>query len=432
MDSWMAMLSPRPEPATPPGRRRKSAVTESVLGVVIDLGDLADRPAPAGGLVPPTLHTGIPGLGPALPDDGALLDHLQDLARTPGTQILPEFRRTVSEWMQRQPDGLPPDVNLKSLLRSLLDMEDRLLEAQQKKEERDARKAREARKELAASDGQDDAWLNPLAHHRFGAPLDTAQSDDTASSHTEIVNLRETLKSPEVPHQLRAVFYANLLCVHLAVRATVTTGKTPVLVGLLMRSATRLLQAMALHIDDDSLGDNAAAIASELSRQLDAGHDGFPVVGLTRRAAAQAAGLPRPFRPGWFGSPDSLLLTAQNALGTEHHAWLTATAWLARDTAHVITCGLLAPQLQLLDTKDSELLDGLHVHLDAQKESLRKARRLDPDATDPYLQVLTRPMYLHRLWQHTGFLLRARHALCRAADNLPSSKLAGEPANLKA
>ena len=119
-------------------------------------------------------------------------------------------------------------------------------------------------------------------------------------------------------------------------------------------------------------------------------------------------------------SLDSALLTS-----------VEATAWLARDTAGLVTCGLLAPQLQLLGVVDQDLLlDGLLAHLNGQKEALRRSKRLVPDSTDPFLQVLSRPMYLHRVWEHLKFLDRARQVLCTAAHRLPRSTLAGHPANL--
>lgn len=400
----------------------KSMATEaaSVLGDAFEQPGLADLPAPAGGLVPPTLATGMPGVGPAVGQGQLWLDRIKNVARTPGIHTLPEFRSVVGEWMQRHANQLPADVKLKDMLFELLAPTPEQQKAQLKQQERDDKKL------PTMADGQAGDWLNPLASHRFGPPLQTAQSDDTASRQAEIVNLCAGLGEPQGLHRLRAVLYANLLCVHLSVRADAPSQCTPAVVQLLMRTATRLLQAIALLTDDDTLGDNAAAIASELARH-ESEPDGFPTIATAQRAA----GLPRPFRPRWFGSPDSLLLTARHALAREHHAWLEATAWLARDTAHLITCGLLAPQLQLLGTEGDLLLDGLHEHLDKQKEKLRKAKRKRFDSTDPFQQVLAKPMYLHRVWEHLGFLLRARHALCAAAQRLPPSKLAGQPVYLK-
>lgn len=394
-----------------------------VLDGVFEVAGLADLPAPAGGLVPPTLATGIPGLGPVLGSDLIWLDLIQTVAHTPRIQTLPEFRRVVSEWMQRHQADLPPEATLKGLLGALIDMNEQQWLAQQKK-------ARDDRRRQAAGGNQDDTWMNPLASHRFGRPLQTAQSDDTGSRATECENLRAWLGQPQGLHRVRAVLFVNLLCVHLSVRPDAPSDCTPAVVGLLMRTATRLLQAIALHTDDEVLGDNAAAIATELSRQSADGA-GFPAIGATPRAAGAAASLPRPFRPGWVAAPDSLLLTARHALDPQHHTWLEATAWLARDTAGLVTCGLLAPQLQLLGADDhASLLDGLLLHLHGQKEALRRPNRRALDSSDPFLQMLSKPMYLHRLWQHLQFLARARHALCTAARRLPRSKLADKPANL--
>lgn len=421
MDSWGQFFQQLGQHTAPKRRLAiKSLATEaaSAVGDAFEQPGLADLPAPAGGLVPPTLATGLPGVGPAVGDGQLGRELVRWVAHTSGSQTLPEFRCVVGEWMQRHAAQLPADAKLQDMLCELVEPTYKQRLADQRKRQRDAK-----------AGGQADGWLNPLASHRFGPPLQTAQSDDTASRPDEIENLRAWLSQPQGLHRLRTVLFANLLCVHLAVRADAPSDCTPAVVQLLMRTATRLLQAIALHTDDDTLGDNAAAIATELARHGSA-PDGFPTLATAQRAAA-AAGLPRPFRPCWFGSPDSLLLTARHALAPEHHAWLEATAWLARDTAHLITSGLLAPQLQLLGREEGLLLDGLYEHLQAQKDSLRKAKRRDFDATDPFQQVMSKPMYLHRIWQHLGFLLRARHALCTAAERLPPSKLAGLPVNLK-
>ena len=397
--------------------------TAGALDGAFEVTGLADLPAPAAGLVPPTLATGIPGLGPVLGAGQLWLDLIKTVAQAPGIQTLPEFRRVVGEWMRRHEADLPPEASLKGLLTELIDLTELQSLAQQKKE-------RDDRHRQEAGTWRDAAWMNPLAGHRFGRPLETARSELTDSRPNECVNLRDWLGQPQGLHRLRAVLFANLLCVHLSVRADARSEATSAVVRLLMRTATRLLQAIALHTDDDGLGDNAAAIAFELARQ-DASDNGLPAIGASPRAAGAAAGLPRPFRPGWFAAPDSLLLTAWHALDPQHHDWLEATAWLARDTAGLVTCGLLAPQLQLLGVDDQDLLlDGLLAHLNGQKEALRRSKRLVPDSTDPFLQVLSRPMYLHRVWEHLKFLDRARQVLCTAAHRLPRSTLAGHPANL--
>lgn len=393
------------------------------LDGVFEVEGLADLPAPAAGLVPPTLATGIPGLGPLVGGDRKWLDLIQTVARTPGIQTLPEFRRVIGEWMQRHQADLPADATLKGLLCELIDLNDKQWLAQLKK-------GRDDRRKLEQGGTLDDGWKNPLSSHRFGLPLQTARSDDMGSRASECENLRAWLGQPQGLHRLRAVLFANLLCVHLAVRIDAKSKATAALVELLLRTATRLLQAIALHTDDDVLGDNAAAIASELARQrADGAH--YPAIGDMPQAAGAAAGMPRPFRPGWFAAPDTLLLIARHALAPQHHGWLEATAWLARDTAGLITCGLLAPQLGLLGTHDRDLLlDGLLAHLFAQKESLRRSKHPPAVSTDPFLEVLSAPMYLHRVWQHLQFLYRARHALCTAAHRLPRSSLAGQPAQL--
>ena len=397
---------------------------------VFELAGLADLPAPAGALVPPTLATGLPGLGPVLGEGHLWVDLIKTVARAPGVQTLPEFRRAVGEWMQRHQAELPADATLKGLLCELLDMTEKQWKAQQKKDERTTKDECAAGKRGDEADAPNDSWHNPLASHRFGRPLLMALSDDTASRPSECKNLRSWLEQPQGLHRLRAVLFANLLCVHLSVRADARSDCTSAVLHLLMRTATRLLQVIALHVDDEMLGDNAAAIATELTRQHSAG-DGFPVIGATQRAAAAAVGLPRSFRPRWFGAPDSLLLTAMHALEPLHNGWLEATAWLARDTAGLITCGLLAPQLQLLGTlSDDLLLDGLLRHLYSQKESLRRKNPQTFDSTDPFLQVLSKPMYLHRVWEHLQFLGRVRHTLCTAALRLPPSKVAGQAVNL--
>ena len=99
---------------------------------------------------------------------------------------------------------------------------------------------------------------------------------------------------------------------------------------------------------------------------------------------------------------------------------------------------------------DNLLLDGLVAHLEAVKDSERKAKRrqtnaaeLAPsagaeanacveatategkpadagDAGDQLLQVFNHPLYLNRVQRHLKFLIRCRDPLLEAVRNLPA------------
>ena len=179
--------------------------------------------------------------------------------------------------------------------------------------------------------------------------------------------------------RLRGVLFTNMLCAHLACQQAPGLKKTANVIPLLLAKARRVLQDIVLYVDDDGLADTAAATDTALAEAERHG------------SRIDMTGLPRPFRPGWFSSPDRMLQIARHALGephtTEHLGWLGNTAHLARDTAHRLTTGLLAPGLQLIGDAppgmpDNLLLDGLVAHLEAVKDSERKAKRRQTNAAE--------------------------------------------------
>lgn len=400
---------------------------DAAIDELIAREDLADFPAPAGGLVPPTLTGGIPGVRATM-TNAQRLDWLRVIARTPDKQTLPELRRTFGdEWRSRHAAALPVGLTATDLLKTLLDFNGPQALAQQTNDLR-ARKRAEAN----AREGVDTRWMNPLAHHRFGPPLLVAESDAHQESSTAALeNLQAWLGQPEGVQRLRAVLYMNLLCVHLAFRADAGLDITAEVTRLLVDTARRLLQGIALHTSDDALGDNAAAIATTLAWPQ-ANDDGYPSPGATADSLHAAWDLPSVFVPLWFAAPDTMVLVARHALPEQHHGWLGATAQLARDTANLITCGLLAPQLGLMTTDGTQglLLGGLLAHLAGQKDSMRRGQRLKIDSNDPYLQTFSGPMYLHRVWAHLSFLHRAHEAFRSAAARLPRSQLDEAPYTL--
>ena len=289
--------------------------------------------------------------------------------------------------------------------------------------------------------------MNPLAHHRFGPPLQTARFDDQYIGPPEAQNLAGWLAEPLGVQRLRGVLFTNMLCAHLACQQAPGLKKTANVIPLLLAKARRVLQDIVLYVDDDGLADTAAATDTALAEAERHG------------SRIDMTGLPRPFRPGWFSSPDRMLQIARRALGephtTEHLGWLGNTAHLARDTAHRLTTGLLAPGLQLIGAAqpgmpDTLLLDLLAAHLAAikrseQKAKTRRAKAAKPasstgeeanagadanategkpadhgDAGDRLLQVFNHPLYLNRVQRHLKFLIRCRDPLLEAVRNLPA------------
>ena len=173
--------------AQQPSGHADDATDGAGADAVFDGSREADLPAPAGGLVPPTMANGLPGVGPGwtrrcrLEALGDLMARLRRLNRSqPGrTDAMPELRKTVDEWLARQRRVGPPISDAVTGMEVL----DELVTLSSK--DQGARRKHDSR----SADKPQPAWMNPLAHHHFGPPLQTARFDDQYIGPPEAQNL---------------------------------------------------------------------------------------------------------------------------------------------------------------------------------------------------------------------------------------------------